>query len=192
MSFSIFLNSLDGTRLNGLVNEVQYNFNFGNTPSHTGAYKVYMTFASEQQLYSGNFLNFGLVNIDLGVSDSFSTVQNLTAISNNQIFGIIRTSEPHIHATSQVPQVISTSTSNIPANSGAVAYTMTTTTTSPTYNISYLANQTVDAVFGDNAPFFLKSKPRNNQFIVTLTFSNGTLYNVLTVDYGLVLTFEAI
>ena len=192
MSFSVFLNSLDGTQINGAVNEIQYNFDWLSVPKHSGGYKVSMTFNSESQNYNNNLLNFGLVNIDLGTSYSYSTQPNFTSTRNNQICGIIRTSDPHMNVTSVVPQVVSTSVTSIPANSGTTAYTETTTTTSPTYNITYSANYTIDALFGDNPPFYIQSTPRQNQFIVRLTYPDSSLYDVVTVEYALVLSFEAI
>jgi len=192
MSFSVCLNSIDGTRINGLVNEIEYNFDWNSVPKHSGGYKVSMTFNSEAQNYNNNLLNYGLVNIDLGTSYSYSTQPNFTSMRNNQICGIIRTGEPHMSVTSTVPQVVSSSVTPIPANSGTTAYTQTTTTTTPVYVISYGANHTVDSLFGDNPPFYIQTTPRKNQFIVRLTYPNTALYNVLTVDYALVLTFEAI
>lgn len=192
MSFTVFLSSLDGTRINGLVNEIQYNFDWQSVPKHSGRYKVSMTFNSEAQNYNPTLTNYGLVNIDLGTSYSYSTQPNYTSMRNNQICGIIRTSDPQTAVVSTVPQVVSSSVTSIPANSGTSAYTQTTTTTTPTYLISHGANYTVDSLYGDNPPFYIQTTPRQNQFIVRLTYPNTALYDVLTVDYALVLTFEAI
>lgn len=193
MSFSLYLNSIDGTRVNGNVTEIQYNFDFLATPQHNGGYKVNMTFASEKQPHIGAFLNFGLVNIDLGVvSNSYSTSSTSTSAANNQVFGIIRLGDPEMETTNAVPIVVSTGTAPVPVNSGTAAYTLTTTTTTPAYNITYVASNTAEAYYGDNPPFFIQGKPRNNQFIVRLTNSNGTPFTALTVEYGIILTFEAI
>ena len=68
MSFSVYLNSVNGTQaVAGQVNQIQYNFDWRNTPAHEGGYKVYMSFASEQFPFSSPTTQFGVVRIlDLG------------------------------------------------------------------------------------------------------------------------------
>jgi len=192
MSFSIYCNSINGTQIAGAQSQIQYNFDFRNTPAHSGGYSVRMTFASEQQTYASGSVNFGRVNIDLGVVDSYTPVNSFTSTRNNQIFGIIRGSPPQFNSTSTIPVVTATATTPVPANAGTVAHTLTTTNIIPTYLVSLGGVQTIDARYEDNPPIYLASRPTNNQFIVKITFHDGTLYTALTAHYGMLLTFEAI
>jgi hypothetical protein len=192
MSFSVYVNSVNGTQVAGAQSQIQYNFDWRNTPAHDGAYKVHMTFASEQQTYASGSVNFGRVNVDLGVADSFTPVNTSTQTRNNQVLGFIRGSPPQFNSTNSIPSVTSTSSATIPNNAGTVGYVLTTTNIIPTYNVSLGGVQTIDARYSDNPPVYLQSKPTNNQFIVKITFHDGTLYTVLTAHYGLLLTFIAI
>ena len=193
MSFSVYVNSINGTQVAGAQNQIQYNFDWRNTPAHDGAYKVHMTFASEQQTYNlTGSVNFALVNVNLGVADSFTPLSAFTQTSNNHVLGFIRGSLPQFDSTNTIPSVTAVSTAAIPINSGTAAYTLTTTNIIPTYNIGLGGVQTIDARYGDNPPVYLQSKPTNNQFIVKLTLHDGTLYPSLTAQYGMLLTFIAI
>lgn len=194
MSFSVYLNSTNGTQVAGSMNQIIYNLDFTNTPKHDGAYKVYMSFASEQQSYFSGSANFGVIRIqDLGVMDSYSPLTTFTATRANHVMGLIRPSIPHMSALSTIPATTATGTAPVPVNSGTTAYTLTTTTTIPTYVITNnQAVQTIDARMSDNPPVYLQSKPRNNQFTVRITNHDGVLYTQLTAHYSLILTFEAV
>jgi len=195
MSFSVYLNSTNGTQVAGSMNQIQYNLDFTNTPKHDGAYKVYMSFASEQQAYFSGSANFGVIRIqDLGVMDSYSPFTTFTATRVNHVMGIIRPSIPHMGLTTTIPALTSTGTANVPANSGTTAYTLTTTTTTAGGQVltNNTAVQTIDARMYDNPPVYLQSKPRNNQFTVRITTHDGTLYTALTAHYSMILTFEAV
>jgi len=195
MSFSVYLNSTNGTQVAGSQNQIQYNMDFTNTPKHDGAYKVYMSFASEQQPYFSGSANFGVIRIqDLGVIDSFSPFTTFTATRQNHVLGIIRPSQPHMGLTTTFPALTTTGTASIPANSGTTAYTLTTTTTTAPNQllVNNTAVQTIDARMYDNPPVYLQSKPRNNQFTVRITNHDGVLYTQLTAHYSMVLTFEAV
>lgn len=194
MSFSIYCNSLNGTQVAGLMNEIVYNFDFTNTPAHDGAYKVYMSFASETQIYASGSATFGVIRMqDLGVMDNFSPFTAFTATRQNHVMGIIRASEPHMGLQTSIPATTATGTTPVPVNSGTLAHTLTTTTNIATYNTTnLLAVQTVDARMSDNPPVFLQSKPRNNQFTVRVTTHDGTLYPTLTAHYAMILAFEAV
>jgi len=194
MSFSIYLNSTNGTQVAGSMNQITYNLDFTNTPKHDGAYKVYMSFASEQQAYFSGSANFGVIRIqDLGVMDNFSPFTTFTATRANHVMGIIRPTAPHMGLTTTVPATTATGTASVPANSGTTAYTLTTTTTIPSYvTTNNTAVQTIDAKMSDNPPVYLQSKPRNNQFTVRITTHDGVLYTALTAHYSMILTFEAI
>ena len=192
MSFSVYLNSINGTQVAGAQSQVQYNFDFRNTPAHDGGYKVRMTFASEQQVYSSASLNFGRVNINLGVLDSYTPINAFTSTRMNTVFGFIRGSAPQFSLTDSIPQVTATATANYPINSGTAAFTLTTSNVIPTYLVVRTAVQTLDARYEDNPPVYIQSKPTNNQFTVIITLHDGTLYTGLTAHYGMLLTFEAI
>jgi len=196
MSFSVYLNSVNGTQVvAGQNNQITYNFDFRNTPKHEGAYRVRMSFASEQQTYSSGNVNFGVVRIlDLGgVLDSYSPQTSATTTRQNAIMGIIRGSAPSFAAVQTVPTYTMTGTANIPANSGTNAYTLTTSTVIPTYSILLPAVQTIDAKFQDNPPVYLQTKPTNNQFTVRITLHDGVLYpSIGATHYGMILTFEAV
>lgn len=175
------------------MNQIQYNFDWRNTPKHDGGYRVRMTFASEQQLYASGSINFGVVRIpNLAIVDSYSPITSFTATTTNHVMGLIRGSPPQFASIQTVPSYTTTGTANIPANSGTTAYTLTTSTVVPTYNIALPAVQTIDAKFQDNPPVYLQSKPTNNQFIVKITLHDGALYPSLTAHYSMLLTFEAI
>jgi hypothetical protein len=190
MSFSIYINSNNAITA-GAMNLLDYNFDFRNTPEHKGGYKVYMTFASEQQTYGTGSINFGRVNINLGVLDNYTPVAASTATRNNQVFGFIRGSVPQFAAINTIPSYTETSTTPVPVNSGTLAHTLTTTNVVPTYVMNLTAVQTIDARYSENPPTYLQSKPTNNQFTVKITFHDGTAYTALTAHYGMLLTFEA-
>lgn len=198
MSFSVYLNSTNGTQVvAGQNNQITYNFDFANTPAHDGGYKVNASFASEQQTYGSGSVSFGVIRIpDLGgILDSYSPLSSVTTTRQNHVFGLIRPSVPHMGLTTTIPATTATGTANVPANSGTTAYTLTTTTTIPSYiTTNNTAVQTIDAKMCDNPPVYLQSKPRNNQFTVRLTTHDGALYTglVATNHYALILTFEPV
>lgn len=199
MSFSVYLNSTNGTQVvAGQNNQITYNFDFANTPAHNGPYKVYMSFASEQQTYGSGSQSFGVVRIaDLGgILDSYSPLSSATTTRQNHVFGLIRPSVPHMGLTTSLPATTSTGTANVPANSGTTAYTLTTTTTTPSGLImtNLSAVQSIDAKMNENPPTYLQAKPRNNQFTVRLTNHDGVLYTglIATTHYAMILTFEAV
>jgi len=192
MSFSVFLNSNQGTEVAGAKNQIIYNFDWSSTPEHSGGYRVSMTFASEQQTYIGSSYNFGRVSVDLGYSTTFTPISAQTATRHNQVLGFIRPSMPQFALTNSVPSVTSTATASVPVNSGTTAYTLTTTNVIPTYIVTSTAVQTIDARHADNPPIYLPSKPSNNQFLVKIQFHDGVLYTPLTAHYGMLITFEAI
>lgn len=192
MSFSVYCNSINGTQVAGAQNQIQYNFDFRSTPAHNGGYKVRMTFASEQQVYSSSSLNFARVNINLGVLDSYTPVNSFTSTRMNTVFGFLRGSAPQFALIDTVPSVTATATAPYPVNSGTNAYTLTTTNIIPSYLVVKTGVQTIDARYEDNPPVYIQSKPTNNQFTVTITLHDGVLYTGLTAHYGMLLTFEAI
>lgn len=195
MSFSVYLNSQNGTQVAGSMNQIQYNLDFANTPKHDGGYKVYMSFATEQQPYYSGSANFGVIRIqDLGVMDSYSPFTTFTATRQNHVMGLIRPSAPHMGLTTSIPSLTSTGTASIPDHSGTQAYTLTTTTVTSTGQVLTNNNavQTIDARMCDNPPVYLQSKPRANQFTVRITTHDGVLYTQLTAHYSLILTFEAV
>ena len=198
MSFSVYLNSTNGTQVvAGQNNHITYNFDFRNTPAHEGSYKVYMSFASEQQTYGSGSVSFGVVRIaDLGgIMDSYSPLSSATATRQNHVMGLIRPSVPHMGLTTTIPATTATGTAAVPVNSGTAAYTLTTTTTIPSYiTTNNTAVQTIDARMADNPPVYLTCKPTNNQFSVRLTNHDGVLYTglVATNPYAMILTFEAV
>lgn len=193
MSFSVYCNSLNGTQVAGSMNQIQYNFDWSSTPKHDGGYRVRMSFASEQQTYATGSINFGVVRIpNLGIVNSYSPINSFTATTTNHVMGLIRGSPPNFAAIQTVAGYTATGTASIPINSGTAAYTLTTSTAVPAYNISLPGVQTIDAKFGDNPPVYVQSKPTNNQFIVKITLHDGVLYPSLTAHYAMILTFEAI
>ena len=193
MSFSVYLDSANGIQVSGAQSQILYNFDFNNTPKHDGAYKVWMSFASETQDYGGAPPMFGCVNINLGVLKSYTPISNTTATRTNQMFGIIRPSLHEISNNIYIPGSSGTQTWNVPINSGTAAYTVSATSTAAAMTPFIQGKQTIDAKHGENPPVYLQSKPTNNQFIVKLTLRDGlNLYSYLTTHYALVLHFEAI
>jgi hypothetical protein len=169
MSFALYLNSTNGTELvGGVRNQIQYNFDFTNTPKHDGGYKVSMSFASELQTYVPASAIFGVVRItDLGVLDNYSPSVAFTGTRNNHVIGMIRPSPPLMDLTT----------------SGAGTAPIITTST---------GRQSIDADFYSNTPVYMPYKPTNNQFIVRITTHDGALYTYLTAHYALILNFEAV
>ena len=193
MSFSVYLNSVNGTQaVAGQVNQIQYNFDWRNTPAHEGGYRVRMTFASEQQAVA--ILSFGVIRIqDLGIVDSYSPFTTFTATRSNHVLGLIRPSNPQNQGVNSVPSYTMVGTTVIPNNAGTVGYTETTNTVVSAYSISTNAIQTIDAKYEDNPPVYMQSKPSNNQFTVKITTHDGVLYTGLgATHYGLLLTFEPV
>jgi hypothetical protein len=174
MSFSVYLNSINGTQVAGAQSQIQYNFDFTNTPKHDGGYKVSMSFASELQTYIPASAMFGRIHIDLGVLNNFTPAATFTGTRNNNIFGIIRPSQPLMDLTT---------TASYPINSGTAAFTLITT---------YTGRQSIDAKFEDNSAVYMPYKSTNNQFIVKITLHDGALYTYLTAHYAMILHFEAV
>jgi len=166
MSFSIYIQSTNGTQVAGAQSQIQYNIDFTNTPKHDGGYKVTMSFASELQTYIPASALFGRINIDLGVLDSITPVLSYTGTRNNNIYGIIRPSPPLMD--------------------------LTTSATGTPLITTYTGRQSIDAKFCENSPVYLPYKPTNNQFIVKITLHDGALYTYLTAHYAMILHFEAV
>ena len=193
MSFSVYLNSTNGTQVvAGQNNQIQYNFDWRNTPAHDGGYRVRMTFASEQQAVA--ILSFGVIRIqDLGIVDSYSPFTVFTATRSNHVMGLIRPSAPQNQGVNTVPSITMVGTTVIPNNAGTVGYTETTNTVVPSYNVNLNAIQTIDAKYEDNPPVYMQSKPVNNQFTVKITNHDGVLYTGLgATHYAMLLTFEPV
>jgi len=168
MSFSLYLNSTNGTEVvGGVKNQIVYNVDFTNTPKHDGGYKITMSFASELQTYIPASAIFGVVRItDLGSLNNYSPLAAFTGTRNNHIFGLIRPSPPLMDLTT----------------SGTGTPIITTST----------GRQSIDADFYDNPPVIMPYKPVNNQFVVRITTHDGALYTYLTANYALILHFEAV
>ena len=198
MSFNICLNSVDGTQVAGSINQIEYNFAFDKTPEHKGGYKVSFAFSSLIQSFNA-FLPQSediYVNVNLGVCNSYTSRATFTGTQNNQLLGVVQSGQVR-HPSTQTqwnqPSPV-TSVANIPANSGTNAYTLTTNSPIPAVGtfLFYPTNWQYDAYYTDNKPIYLPTKPTNNQFVVTLTKINGTLFTLLTQNYSLLISFEAV
>ena len=198
MSFNICLNSVDGTKVAGNLNQVIYNFAFPNTPAHDGGYKVTMAFASN--LYSTAAFNYVFkdiyVNANLGAFDNFTPIGSYTGTQNNQVLGVVRVKEGGELIVIQANPASLTGTASVPVNSGTAAYTLTTNTSSNVGTYDYSPRyQSIGAYYFENPPVYLRTKPTLNQFIITLANLDGTL-NIQGGDYftnySLLINFEAV
>jgi hypothetical protein len=198
MSFSVYLNSFDGTKIvAGNTNQIEYNFAFDFTPPHDGGYKVYMTFASQifEHRTAGYTFEDIYVNVQLGATNSYTPQGLYTGTKNNSVLGVVRVANTNRTLQTQINPGTTTATANIPASSETTAYTLTTTEVTPVTFEFRPTRLTLFAGHNENPPVYLPSKPRQNQFLVSLATINGTLQNepeFQNTDYGLILTFEAV
>jgi hypothetical protein len=207
MSFSLLLNSKDGTRvISNSINQVTYNLDFNNTPKHSGAYYVYMTFVSSRFEMGAAVNSFKdmYVNANLGRFDAFTPVGLFTGTKNNQVLGVVKMintdwQDRMVVATPSVPFV---GTAVIPNNAGTVGYTETENTVAPANGYQFHGRRfECGALYYENSPVHLSTKPTNNQFTVRLTNADGTLHTDFSAApstapggayYSMILTFEAI
>jgi hypothetical protein len=198
MSFNVSLNSVDGTQIvGGVYNQIEYNFAFDKTPEHKGGYKVSFAFSSLVQAVNPFIAQSEdiYVNVNLGVCNSYTPRATFTGTQNNQLLGVVNAGQVRQQSIqTQVNIPTATGVASIPVNSATDAYTLTTNTTSPSAGVFYYfpINHSYDAFFTDNKPIYLTSKPTNNQFVVTLTKLDGTLFTNLTTHYTLLISFEAV
>jgi hypothetical protein len=198
MSFSVYLNSFEGTKIvAGNTNQIEYNFAFDFTPPHDGGYNVYMTFVSNffEERVAGFTFGDIYVNAQLGAVNSYTPQGLYTGTKNNSVLGVVRIGNKNRSNQLQQNPGTTTATANIPANSETNAYTLTTTEVTP---LTYEFNPSRLALFAghnENPPVYLQRKPCQNQFLVSLATINGTLQiepEFQNTDYGLILTFEAV
>jgi len=201
MSFSVNLNSVDGTKVvAGRTAQIIYNFAFDKTPEHKGGYNVYMTFMSQffEKRVFGYYFTEIYVNADLGVFNNYTPVGLYTGTRNNSVLGVVRVDirNPSIlqinPAVASNPNILTTP---VPANSDTVGHTLTTTDVMPASIRFTPINQNVHSGWKDNPPIRLTTKPTNNQFTITLANITGALHfepEFQNTDYNLLLTFEAI
>lgn len=208
MSFTVCLNSIDGTQVAGSNNQVTYNFAFDKTPEHKGGYKVTMAFAGTTvQITSNPFTSFGkiYVNANLGAYNSYTPIGLYTGTRNNQVLGVINY-EPLITADTQFTNSATglpiVGTATIPNDAETIGYTKTENSVTPSngnrFQPIYLY---ANAKYTENPPIYLNCKPTNNQFTVSMTQVNGTLYPTFFTyqfpgggaqHYSLIIHFEAI
>jgi len=198
MSFSVYLNSFEGTKIvAGNTNQIEYNFAFDATPPHEGGYNVYMTFASQifdQRTALYTFQDI-YVNAQLGAMNSYTPQGLYTGTKNNTVLGVVRPTNTNRTLQTQINPGTTTATANIPANSQTNAYTLTTSEVTPLTFDFRPTRLTLFAGHNENPPVYIKTKPRQNQFLVSLATINGTLQTepeFLNTDYGIILTFEAV
>jgi len=189
------LNSVDGTRIGGLLNQVVYNFAFDKTPEHKGGYKVYMTFASDTfstPAFSYSFKDI-YVNADLGIFNSYSPIGQYTGTKNNLVLGVVRVDIASGFVV-QENRLGGVETTPVPVNSDTAIYTLTATNVTSAGAYQFVPiNENVGSYYCDNPPVYLQSKPTNNQFTVRLTDLDGTLNTLFTGSYySMLLSFEAI
>ena len=208
MSFTVCLNSIDGTQVAGNNNQVTYNFAFDKTPEHKGGYKVTMAFAGTTvQITNNPFINFGkiYVNANLGAYNSYTPIGLYTGTRNNQVLGVINyeplitANTQYVNSSTSAPNV---GTATIPNNADTTGFTKTETTVTPSngnvFQPIYLYG---NAKYSENPPIYLPTKPTNNQFTVSMTQNNGTLVPIFflyqfpgggTQHYSLIIHFEAV
>jgi hypothetical protein len=201
MSFSVNLNSVDGTKVvAGKTNQITYNFAFDKTPEHKGGYKVYMVFCSQffQTRVFDYYYKELYINVGLGAFNSYSPVGLYTGTKNNSLLGVVRVDvrNPLIlqvnPAPADKPNIMTTA---VPVNSNTVAHTLSTSSVMPATLSFTPINQTVYSGYNDNPPVILTTKPTNNQFIVTFTNIDGAIHTeteFINTDYSMILTFEAV
>lgn len=198
MSFSICLNSVDGQQVSGANNRIIYNFAFDMTPEHKGGYKVTFAFCSLPQalnLVQAQSRDL-FVYANLGVFNSYVPRAGFTGTENHQLLGRVNARDTACFSTSTAyTYPTQTAVENVPINSNIDAHTLTKDITAPTKTPfqQTLANQVWGAFYTDNQPVYLKTKPTNNQFMVTLTRNDATsLYTTIGVAYTLIISFEAV
>jgi len=198
MSFNISLNSVDGRQIAGNNNQIEYNFAFDKTPDHKGGYKV--SFAYSSLFFDENpfvpTLQDIYVDVNLGVTTSYTPRATFTGTQVNQFLGVV-TSDGRFYSSVQTQYNPATTTgvASIPVNSATNAYTLTENITGPAVSVFNYnpSKQSYDALFSDNKPIYLPTKPTNNQFNVTLRRHDGTLFTSPTIQpYVLLISFEAV
>ena len=196
MSFNISLNSVDGRQIAVNNNQIEYNFAFDKTPEHKGGYKVSFAYASnhfDMNPFNPQYQDI-YVNVNLGVTTSYTPRANFTGTQVNQFLGVVTANNQNsIQIQTNYPT--STGVANIPANSSTNAYTLTTDITAPEASVFLFnpARQSYDARFTDNKPIYLPTKPTQNQFNVTLRRHDGTLFTAPPIQpYVLLISFEAV
>jgi len=196
MSFSIYLNSVDGNQVNNNNNtQIEYNVDFSKTPSHDGAYKVSVTFESEYISFQTPIRATMFIYANLGCDTRYKTNAQYTSAMPTQQIGIARALLQRGTPVKQIVTAPVSTVTQIPANSNTTAYTNNSTITAPsagTYSFLPIIKAT-KCLYKDNQFFILKSKPTNNLILVELKKTNGTFFDLPPpLDYTLVLTFEAI
>lgn len=199
MSFSICLNSVDGEQVSaGVFNRIIYNFAFDMTPPHKGGYKVTFAFCSLPQLLSLVQAQSRdlFVYANLGVFDSYVPRAGFTGTQNHQLLGRVNARDSaNLSTSTAYTYPTQTTVESVPINSNIDAHTLTKDTTAPTKTPfqSTPATQVWGAFYTDNQPVYLKTKPTNNQFMVTLTRNDASsLYTTIQVPYTLIISFEAV
>jgi hypothetical protein len=198
MSFNISLNSVDGRQIAGNNNQIEYNFAFDKTPEHKGGYKVSFAFASnffDENPFTPQLQDI-YVDVNLGVTTSYTPRATFTGTQVNQFLGVVTSDGKFFPSVqTQINPPATTGVANIPANSATDAYTLTTNTTGlaeSVYNYNP-SKQSYDALFTDNKPIYLPTKPTQNQFNVTLRRHDGTLFTAPPIQpYVLLISFEAV
>lgn len=193
MSFSICLNSVSGIQVANLNNAIEYTFDFQNTPSHDGGYKLSFVYASNY--FSNININRPLmyVNVNLDCDKMYKTNSQYTSTSPIRQLGVIRPSKKFSTLVSQQQAATVTNVSQIPINSNTTAYNRSSIiTTPPTYDFQPVS-KSADVRYKDNQSIMLTRKPTNNQLLVTITRNDGNLFSLYLIQpYTLILTFEAI
>jgi len=198
MSFNISLNSVDGRQIAGNNNQIEYNFAFDKTPEHKGGYKVSFAYASnyfDMNPFVPEYQDI-YVDVNLGVTNSYTPRANFTGTQVNQFLGVVQgqqNKQQSVQIQTNYPTM--TGVASIPVNSATDAYTLTTDITAPSASV-FLFNptkQSYDALFTDNKPIYLNTKPTQNQFNVTLRRHDGTLFTSPPIQpYVLLISFEAV
>ena len=204
MSFSINLNSVDGTKVvAGITTQIIYNFDWSSTPKHSGGYRVGMTFCS--QMFNTRTFDFSFndiyANADLGIIDSYTPIDLYTGTQYNRLLGVVKfdkkfmaRARQHISTWPQ-PTVSIITTVAVPANSDTAAHTLDATTVRPDGLDYSPTSQTVYSSYKDNPPVYITSKPTNNQFMVSLLDYTGSLHSApetANTDYSMIILFEAV
>jgi hypothetical protein len=165
---------------------------------HKGGYKVSFAFASlffDMNPFVPQYQDMYL-DVNLGVTTSYTPRANFTGTQVNRFLGVITSDTPKYPSVqTQLNPPLTTGVASIPDNSKTDAYTLTNNITGlaeSTYNFNP-TKQTYNAVFTDNKPIYLPTKPTNNQFIVTLRRHDGMLFvNPPPQNYTLLISFEAV
>lgn len=194
MSFSLYLNSVDGNQVTN-NQQIEYNVDFSKTPSHDGAYKVSVTYESDHFNWQTPTRATMFIFANLGCDTVYKTKAQYTSATPTQLIGIVRARKQRSSMVTQVVTKPIPKVTQIPANSNTNAYTQNSTITSPSQGTIHFIpiRRATKCLYKDNQFFILKSKPTNNLILVELKRANGALFDLLSPEpYTLVLTFEAI